>query len=106
MISRGSVRSVESNLDTSGRLRKVHGTAKNRGVRPSHHVDASGSIDRKVLQALEKIGVVEQDEEKGGRRITQSGQLSSVTPTFLVARANMSLGQRDLDRKTVIRIDT
>ena len=57
-----------------GRLRKVHGSAKNRGSRPSHHVDASGSVDRKVLQALEKIGVVEQDEEKGGRRITQSGQ--------------------------------
>jgi small subunit ribosomal protein S19e len=37
-------------------------------------VDASGSVDRKVLQALEKIGVLEQDEEKGGRRITQSGQ--------------------------------
>ncbi|KAI1326646.1 40S ribosomal protein S19 [Xylariaceae sp. FL0255] len=57
-----------------GRLRKAHGTAKNRGVRPSKHIDASGSVDRKVLQALEKIGVVEQDEEKGGRRITQSGQ--------------------------------
>ncbi|RYP39846.1 hypothetical protein DL767_001965 [Monosporascus sp. MG133] len=57
-----------------GRLRKVHGTAKNRGTRPSKHVDASGSVDRKILQSLEKIGVVEQDEEKGGRRITQSGQ--------------------------------
>ncbi|KAK6080677.1 40S ribosomal protein S19 [Seiridium cupressi] len=57
-----------------GRLRRVHGTAKNRGVRPSHHVDASGSVDRKVFQSLEKIGVLEQDEEKGGRRITQSGQ--------------------------------
>jgi small subunit ribosomal protein S19e len=57
-----------------GRLRKVHGSTRNRGSRPSHHVDASGSVDRKVLQALEKIGVVEQDEEKGGRRITQSGQ--------------------------------
>ncbi|KAI1359732.1 40S ribosomal protein S19 [Xylaria arbuscula] len=57
-----------------GRLRKTHGTAKNRGTRPSKHVDASGSVDRKILQALEKIGVVEQDEEKGGRRITQSGQ--------------------------------
>ncbi|KAI0912928.1 40S ribosomal protein S19 [Ustulina deusta] len=56
-----------------GRLRKAHGTAKNRGVRPSHHVHGSGSVDRKVLQALEKLGVVEQDEEKG-RRITQSGQ--------------------------------
>lgn len=63
-----------------GRLRKVHGSAKNRGVRPSHHVDASGSVDRKICQALEKIGVLEKDEEKGGRRITQSGQ-------------------RDLDRK-------
>lgn len=66
-----------------GRLRKVHGSTRNRGSRPSHHVDASGSVDRKVLQALEKIGVVEQDEEKGGRRITQSGQ-------------------RDLDRKETL----
>jgi small subunit ribosomal protein S19e len=77
-----------------GRLRKVHGcvsfgfgyhaagrntdlaysSTKNRGSRPSHHVDASGAVDRKVLQALEKIGVLEQDEDKGGRRITQSGQ--------------------------------
>ncbi|KAI4127219.1 MAG: hypothetical protein LQ347_004692 [Umbilicaria vellea] len=57
-----------------GRLRKAHGSTKNRGSRPSHHVDASGSVDRKVMQALEKIGVLEQDEEKGGRRITQSGQ--------------------------------
>lgn len=37
-------------------------------------------MDRKVVQALEKIGVLEQDEDKGGRRITQSGR-------------------RDLDRK-------
>ncbi len=64
-----------------GRLRKAHGSTRNRGSRPSHHVDASGSVDRKVMQALEKIGVLEQDEEKGGRRITQSGQ-------------------RDLDRKS------
>lgn len=39
-----------------------------------HHVDASGSVDRKALQALEKVGVLEQDEDKGGRRITQAGQ--------------------------------
>lgn len=57
-----------------GRLRKLHGTQKNRGSRPSHHVDASGSVDRKVMQSLEKIGILEQDEEKGGRRITQAGQ--------------------------------
>ena len=57
-----------------GRLRKVHGSAKNRGSRPSKHVDASGSVDRKIFQALEKIQIVEIDEEKGGRRITQQGQ--------------------------------
>ncbi|KAK0509330.1 hypothetical protein JMJ35_008701 [Cladonia borealis] len=57
-----------------GRLRKVHGSTKNRGSRPSHHVDASGSVDRNVMQSLEKIGVLEKDEERGGRRITQSGQ--------------------------------
>lgn len=57
-----------------GRLRKVHGTAKNRGSRPSKHVNASGSVDRKVMQSLEKIGILEQDEDKGGRRITQAGQ--------------------------------
>jgi small subunit ribosomal protein S19e len=62
-----------------GRLRKAHGSTKNRGSRPSHHVDASGSVDRKVMQALEKLGILEQVEEgeegygKGGRRITQSG---------------------------------
>ena len=63
-----------------GRLRKVHGSTKNRGSRPSHHVDASGSVDRKVVQALEKLGIVEkvdEDEEggagKGGRRVTQAG---------------------------------
>lgn len=56
-----------------GRLTKVHGGQKNRGARPSHHVNASGAVDRKVLQALENIGVVEHSE-KGGRRITQSGQ--------------------------------
>jgi small subunit ribosomal protein S19e len=63
-----------------GRLRKVHGSTKNRGSRPSHHTDASGSVDRKVVQALEKLGIVEKvdvdGEEgsgKGGRRITQAG---------------------------------
>ena len=39
------------------------------------------------MQALEKIGVLEQDEEKGGRRITQSGQ-------------------RDLDRECVTGRDS
>ncbi|KLO87050.1 putative ribosomal protein S19.e, cytosolic [Fusarium fujikuroi] len=50
-------------------LRKTVGVGRLR-----KHVDASGSVDRKVMQALEKIGVLEQDEDKGGRRITQAGQ--------------------------------
>jgi len=50
-------------------------------------VDASGSVDRKVMQALEKIGVLEHNEEKGGRRITQSGK-------------------RDLDRESKHQRDT
>ncbi|KAL8908372.1 MAG: hypothetical protein Q9171_005479 [Xanthocarpia ochracea] len=57
-----------------GRLRKAHGSTKNRGSRPSHHVDASGSVDRNVMRSLEAIGVLEKDDDKGGRRITQSGQ--------------------------------
>ncbi|KAF2029529.1 40S ribosomal protein-like protein S19 [Setomelanomma holmii] len=70
-----------------GRMRKAHGSTKNRGSRPSHHTDASGSVDRKVMQALEKIGVLEQDEDKGGRRITQSGQrdLDRIAQTTLEA---------------------
>ncbi|CCX13681.1 ribosomal protein S19e [Pyronema domesticum] len=56
-----------------GRLRKVHGGVKNRGSRPSHHTEASGSVDRKIMQALEKIGVLEENP-KGGRRISQQGQ--------------------------------
>lgn len=67
-----------------GRLRKVHGGQKNRGSRPSHHVNASGSVDRKVLQALEKIGVVELNP-KGGRRISQTGQRDLDRECSLVA---------------------
>lgn len=56
-----------------GHLQKLHGGSENRGVRPSHHRDASGSVERKVMQALEKIGVLEKDP-RGGRRISQDGQ--------------------------------
>ncbi|ORY66645.1 40S ribosomal protein S19-A [Leucosporidium creatinivorum] len=56
-----------------GALRKLHGGAINRGNRPSHHADASGSVERKILQSLEKIGVLEKDP-RGGRRISQDGQ--------------------------------
>ncbi|KAG0225451.1 40S ribosomal protein S19 [Mortierella sp. GBAus27b] len=57
-----------------GALKKLHGGTINRGTRPSHHVESSGSVARKVLQALEKINVIEADEENGGRKITVDGQ--------------------------------
>jgi len=54
-------------------LRKYMGNAKRRGVRPAHHSEASGAVQRKIIQALEKIGVLEQSEN-GGRVISQEGQ--------------------------------
>ncbi|GAA93873.1 hypothetical protein E5Q_00520 [Mixia osmundae IAM 14324] len=56
-----------------GSLQKLHGGSQNRGNRPSRHRDASGSVERKVMQGLEKIGVLEKDP-RGGRRISQDGQ--------------------------------
>jgi small subunit ribosomal protein S19e len=56
-----------------GALNKLYGGAINRGFRPHRHADASGSINRKVLQSLQKIGVLE-ISPKGGRRISENGQ--------------------------------
>jgi small subunit ribosomal protein S19e len=56
-----------------GALRLVYGGRKNNGCRPSHHSDASGSINRKALQALEKLRILQKDA-KGGRRISSEGQ--------------------------------
>lgn len=56
-----------------GKLNKLYGGAINRGFRPHKHVDASGSINRRVLQSLEKIGVLE-ISPKGGRKISENGQ--------------------------------
>ncbi|KAK4057361.1 Protein component of the small (40S) ribosomal subunit [Microbotryomycetes sp. JL221] len=55
-----------------GALRKLHGGAANRGNRPSHHADASGSVERKIVQALEGLQILEKDP-RGGRRISQQG---------------------------------
>ncbi|BGP56318.1 hypothetical protein JCM8202_005283 [Rhodotorula sphaerocarpa] len=57
-----------------GALQKLHGGAVNRGNRPSHHRDGSGSVERKILQGLEKINVLEKDTARGGRRISIDGQ--------------------------------
>lgn len=49
------------------------------------------------MQALEKIGILEQDEEKGGRRITQSGQRDLDREFwFSVFSIWRRMGQRDI----------
>jgi len=56
-----------------GSLTKLHGGRHRRGNRPSHHAESSASVQRKVCQSLEKIGVLEKAPD-GGRRISQDGQ--------------------------------
>ena len=56
-----------------GALTKLHGGCNRCGNRPSHHADSSASVQRKVCQSLEKIGVLEKSDN-GGRRISQDGQ--------------------------------
>ena len=59
-----------------GALRRMYGGNYRRGTRKEHFSKASGGIIRKILQSLEKVGVVEayDDEEIGGRMISQSGR--------------------------------
>jgi small subunit ribosomal protein S19e len=54
------------------RLRSYYGGRKKKGYRPAHFRKASGNIIRKILQQLEKAGLIE--KEKKGRRITSKGQ--------------------------------
>ena len=44
-----------------GAFRTIHGSSKNRGFRPSHHAESSGSVARKALQALEKLKLLQKD---------------------------------------------
>ncbi|TPX69337.1 hypothetical protein SpCBS45565_g02612 [Spizellomyces sp. 'palustris'] len=57
----------------TGALKKKYSGRQNRGNRPHHHANSSGSIARKVMQALEGIKVLEKDPV-GGRRISTDGQ--------------------------------
>jgi small subunit ribosomal protein S19e len=55
-------------------LQEMYGGSKRRGPRPSHSVRGSGSIARHVVKQLQAIGVVELDQKRGGRKISQEGQ--------------------------------
>ncbi|KAK9768595.1 Protein component of the small (40S) ribosomal subunit [Basidiobolus ranarum] len=70
-----------------GHLKRLHGGSKNRGSRPSHHADGSGSVARKVLQSLEKINIIEKSDN-GGRKLTQDGQRDLDRISAQVAKLN------------------
>ena len=55
-----------------GRLRTWYGSRKNNGVKPEHHVDASGNIIRKAIQQLERAGYLK--KEKAGRSLSPKGK--------------------------------
>ena len=61
-----------------GAIRKIYGSAKNNGTRPSHFVKSSASVARKVLQSLQGMKLVDVSPG-GGRMLT-------------------SIGRRDMDR--------
>ncbi|XP_069115124.1 small ribosomal subunit protein eS19 isoform X1 [Argopecten irradians] len=56
-----------------GALTKIYGDRKRNGTVPSHYCRSSGSVARRVLQALETQKLVEKDAN-GGRKLTSQGQ--------------------------------
>lgn len=54
------------------RLRTYYGGRRDRGHRPSKFFKASGNIIRKILQQLEKAGLIEKSKE--GRKLTPKGR--------------------------------
>ncbi|NWU47409.1 RS19 protein, partial [Dromas ardeola] len=60
-----------------GSMATVYGGRQRRGVRPSHFSRGSGSVARRVLQALEGLKMVEKDQDGqvlAGRKLTPQGQ--------------------------------
>ncbi|KAK1908966.1 hypothetical protein P3342_011042 [Pyrenophora teres f. teres] len=56
-------------------------------MRPSHHYHGNGSVDRKAVQALAKLQVLELEEDTGGRRITPQCQRDPDRIALAVAEA-------------------
>ncbi|KAJ1501650.1 Protein component of the small (40S) ribosomal subunit [Coelomomyces lativittatus] len=55
-----------------GALRKIHGGKMRRGVRPNKFCIGSGSIQRKALQALEEMNILEKKNK--GRAVSSHGR--------------------------------
>lgn len=56
-----------------GSFTKIYGGRKRNGTAPSHYCRANRSIQRKVLQGLESLKIVEKDPS-GGRRLSSQGR--------------------------------
>jgi len=56
------------------RLRSYFGGRKGRGHKPARFRKASGSIIRKILQQLETAGLIEKNQNKKGRKISNKGR--------------------------------
>jgi small subunit ribosomal protein S19e len=67
------------------RLRSYYGGARKRGYFPRHFRKGSGAMIRKILQQLEKAGLVEKTGK--GRRITPKGQKLLNNIAFEVKRS-------------------
>merc|ERR1712224_887708 len=57
-----------------GAFRKIYGGQFRRGTCTNTFCKGSGKILRYILQQLEEMGLVEQDDETGGRKISNEGQ--------------------------------
>ncbi|KAJ1984949.1 Protein component of the small (40S) ribosomal subunit [Dimargaris cristalligena] len=56
-----------------GRVSKAYGGATRRGQLPNKRCGSSGSVARKAIQGLEKLGVLEKDAA-GGRILSSQGR--------------------------------
>ncbi|XP_062578308.1 small ribosomal subunit protein eS19-like isoform X2 [Saccostrea cucullata] len=57
-----------------GAFSKLYSGRKRRGTAPSHFCKGNTSINRKVLQSLEGMKLVEKDTATGGRKLTPQGR--------------------------------
>jgi len=64
---------IDSGVGVGG-MRTHYGGRKRRGYKPAHFRKSSGNIIRKILQQLEKAGLVEKGEKKVGRKVTPKGR--------------------------------
>lgn len=71
-------------------MAKVYGGRQRRGVRPSHFSRGSGSVARRVLQALEGLKMVEKDQD--GYVRVRSPESLAFPPDLFLRRRGFRMG--------------